>query len=442
MSAVQAIKCTNCASPLKLLGGGRVATVTCVYCKSVLDLNDNYKVLTHFRAVKDTKRLPFDMGMKGRIKGIEYTIIGRVDYEESGYPYKVWSDFLLFSPLYGYAWLTYEGGILIYSRRNRTFPNVSWQKIGLHHEVVVDGDVYRFYEKYDAKINYVEGELTWIAKRGDRTLFVDLVSPPFGVSIEKSDEGIEYYKSEYVRAEEIYGAFGVGNSERRDEPTAHPLKPFERPLFKALSTLSFWMLLLVGLLFVGVKLDGKGVEVAAFVVENNQTEEHLFTVNSAKYLTTIELRATSAKALNNFNLKLYKEEHLLFSLTKESTYRFEYETQRVSKKMVSWDAYAKEARIYLNLDKLGLYRVVISSVDSTLKSDIVVIVKEECARVNYLLLFAGLLLLLVLLYYILHWRYKRALNADEDSDDDNQEFLTFVGWIVFIGILVVFDANS
>lgn len=80
MSRVQSIKCTNCAAPLKLLGGGRVESVTCSYCKSVLDLNDNYKVLSSFRNTKALNALPFELGMKGVLRGIDYTIIGRVDY--------------------------------------------------------------------------------------------------------------------------------------------------------------------------------------------------------------------------------------------------------------------------------------------------------------------------------------------------------------------------
>jgi LSD1 subclass zinc finger protein len=57
MSKVQSIKCSNCGAPLKLLGGGRVMTVTCAYCKSVLDLNDNYKVLSNFRNTKELNAL-------------------------------------------------------------------------------------------------------------------------------------------------------------------------------------------------------------------------------------------------------------------------------------------------------------------------------------------------------------------------------------------------
>ena len=106
MSQVKSIKCTNCAAPLSLIGGGRVESITCSYCKSVLDLNDNYKVLSNFRNVKESQKLPFTIGMVGRLKDVDYTIIGRVTYATSYYPHGEWTDFLLFSPLYGYAYLS------------------------------------------------------------------------------------------------------------------------------------------------------------------------------------------------------------------------------------------------------------------------------------------------------------------------------------------------
>lgn len=103
--------------------------------------------------------------MKGILKEIEYTIIGRVDYGVIEYPDSHWTDFLLFSPLYGYAWLTYEEGSLSYSRRERKFPNLEWNEIVGHSHIVVDNRSYETYDRYSAKIFYVEGELTWVAKK-------------------------------------------------------------------------------------------------------------------------------------------------------------------------------------------------------------------------------------------------------------------------------------
>lgn len=68
-TSIYSIKCTNCAAPLKILGGGRVTTVTCQYCNSVLDMADHYKVVAQFHD-KYRPPVPFTLGMQGTIKGV------------------------------------------------------------------------------------------------------------------------------------------------------------------------------------------------------------------------------------------------------------------------------------------------------------------------------------------------------------------------------------
>lgn len=446
MSQIESVKCTKCAAPLKLLGGGRVATVTCSYCKSVLDLNDNYKVLSNFRNIKAEHNLPFDIGMKGTLKGIEYTIIGRVTYADMEYPHGEWSDFLLFSPLYGYAWLTYEEGTLIYSRRNRTFPSLSWHEITEQSRVVVDGQDYEPYDVYSAKISYVEGELTWVAKKNDNVSFIDLIAPPLGLSVERSKEEIEYYKTEYLEADEVYDAFAVPSEKRESDESFHPLKPFSQPFFKALSVISIWVLIIVALLFVGVKIDGDGKVLSHFSANNVHVEEQLFTLSSNRYLTSIKLKAVNANSLNNFNMKLHKDDKLLFSLTKDSAYTFDHAIQKVDKKLLSWEKSAKEVMVYLNLEALGVYKLSILPVNSAVTSTVVVTVKEKSARVNYLMMFALFVLIALVLYYLLRWRYRRKLQSEralyDKGDDDNEEGFNWgnpIVWIILIAFLIYID---
>jgi hypothetical protein len=222
MSKLYSIKCKNCSAPLSLLGGGRVETITCGYCKSVLDLNNNYKVLSNFKDYKEKHALPFEIGMQGVLNTIEYTIIGRVTYQESEPPFTEWSDFLLFSPLYGYAWLTYEEGHISYSRRERRFPNFSWSEITENKIVESDGHEYKLYDGYTATIAYVEGELTWIAKKGDVTYFIDLIDAPMAISAEKNKNEVEYYKSTYLDAKKVYESFRVPKDKQLFNKEFHP----------------------------------------------------------------------------------------------------------------------------------------------------------------------------------------------------------------------------
>jgi len=445
MSKVQSIKCSNCGAPLKLLGGGRVMTVTCAYCKSVLDLNDNYKVLSNFRNTKELNALPFALGMKGILKEIEYTIIGRVDYGVIEYPDSHWTDFLLFSPLYGYAWLTYEEGSLSYSRRERKFPNLEWNEIVGHSHIVVDNRSYETYDRYSAKIFYVEGELTWVAKKNDNISFIDLINPPFGISAEKSKEEIEYYKSEYLEADEVYEAFSVPKEKRELEEGLNPLKPFRQPFLKAFSYISMWVLLIVALFFLAVKLDGQGKTLSSFTADNQGFKEESFTLDSTKYLSSIELKASSTKMLNNFNMKLHKEGHLLFTLSKKNAYRFDYETQKALKSLESWEERAKEGIIYLNLEHLGAYKLSIEPIDKSFVSSVKVTVKEKSARVNYLLMFAIVLVIFIFLYRFMRWKHHRRLEEEQgisnEDDETSSSWRSYLFWFAVVIFLVYLDLD-
>ena len=408
MSRLYSIKCTNCAAPLQLMGGGRVQTITCSYCKSVIDLNDEYKVLSSFREYKENYKLPFEIGMRGIVESVEYTIIGRVTYREIEPPFAEWSDFLLFSPLYGYAWITYEEGHLLFSKRSRAFPNIEWKDISQKHLHRVEEEEYEPLCSYTAKIIYVEGELTWVAKKGDRTSFIDLISPPLAISAERSKDEIEFYKVKYLEASALYDAFNVEKERQIISDEFHPLKPLERPFFETLSKISLWVMLVVALLFVTVTIDGRGDVLERFPVNNYQKWSKNFNVNSDKYLTSIELKASKSKDLNNFTIKVYRDETLIFSANKNSVYRLEK-----SSKLSRWDKKAKRVIVYLKLEK-GDYKFTGEALDKTIVSSINVTIRAKSSRTNYIVIFFLFTSMGYLIYIYFKWRYRRQLNGERN----------------------------
>jgi len=403
MSTVKSIKCTNCAAPLDLLGGGRVETITCGYCKSTLDLNNDYKVLGNFKSTKERQKLPFKIGMKGQLKGIDYTIIGCVSYQTKGYPLYEWTDFLLFSPFYGYAYLTYEDGHLIYSKRNRTFPNTPWNKISSYDEFTVNQKAYVPFDKYEATVTYVEGELTWIAKRNDKISFIDLINAPYGISVEKSKQEIEHYENEYLSPSLVYEAFGL---ETQKKPHGfHALKPFERPFLKSLSLVSYWVLFIIAL-FVGIMLfDGQGELIKQAVVTNTETKNIEFTVKKTEYLVDLELTSTKAKELDNFQLKIYKENKVYFSLNHNAAYIFNHNTGAIEKKLQAWHKKSTQVRVSLDISEPGRYQLEVQAVDPSLKSKVLIRIKEASSRMNYFGYFFLLTLFFWLIYKYIEWRY-------------------------------------
>jgi hypothetical protein len=449
MSQVKSIKCTNCAAPLSLLGGGRVESITCQYCKSVLDLNDNYKVLTNFKNIKELHKLPFDIGMKGKLQQIDYTIIGRVTYADVQYPHGEWTDFLLFSPLYGYAYLTYEEGHLIYSKRNRTFPNLTWSQTIQNSQLRVDDKTYMPFDEYEAKVVYVEGELTWIAKRNDKTSFIDLTAPPYGLSVEKTKSEIEYYQAEYLDAHTVYEAFNIDKEEKAKG--FHSLEPFDRPFLKSLSRIAYWVLFIIVLLTLVTNIDGAGKLIHNTSADNSQVKHIDFTVNSSQYLVDLELKSSTAKELKNFNLQIHRNNKIVFSLTPSAAYIFNEQNGKVEKKLQAWERGAKKVRVSLNLEKAN-YHLNIKPIDMALKSTLFVKINEKSSRLNYWGWFFVLTLVLWLSYKFFAWRYKKKNNDERgiynyNNDEDtwnkawSSKVINNIYWIfLFIGFLIFIDA--
>jgi len=412
MSKIYSIKCSNCSAPLSLMGGGRVETVTCAYCKSVIDLNDNYKVLSNFKDYKEKNRLPFEIGMKGTLKSIEYTIIGRVTYREVEPPFSEWSDFLLFSPLYGYAYLTYEEGHLLYSRRERHFPNIEWSDIPNKYLIHVAEEKFEPYAHYSAKIVYVEGELIWVAKKGDNTTFIDLIAPPFGISAEKNKDEIEFYKTEYLDASMVYDAFEVEEDKRIFNDDFNPLQPFRKPFLEALSKVSLWVMIIVVLLFFGISFNGSGTEIKRFYADNSKVAEEKFTLTSNRYLTTLKLEATNHKILSNYNIQIHQNNHLLFSLNGKNAYRFKETSTQIETKFNEWDKDAKAVDIYLKLKKIGEYTITVKPVSKTLSSSIKITIYEQNSRLSYFQMFFLFLLATFSIYKFYKSRYRSQLENE------------------------------
>ena len=446
MSKKYSIKCTKCSAPLNLLGGGRIQTVTCAYCKSVIDLNNDYKVLSNFKEYKEKNRLPFEIGMKGILNTIEYTIIGRVTYREKEPPFSEWSDFLLFSPLYGYGWLTYENGHLSYSRRNRTFPNIDWNRIPNELEIVIDEVEFKPFTEYSAKIVYVEGELTWIAKQGDETSFIDLIAPPFGISAEKTNDEIEYYKSEYMEASTVYSAFNVPTERQTTEAKEfNTLQPFKKPLLEALSKISKWAIIITIFLFIAFSINGGGEIISTFKITNSKPVTESFHITSTSYLTDIELKSNSSKSLKNFNIKIYKEKKLLFSINGENAYRFNPITDKIDTKFSTWSSDAKSIAIYLKLKKVGYYQFIASPIDSKVASTIDVTIKQKKAQNGYVVLFFILSLIGYFLYKFSYMKYKKALQEEQSIFNSHEEFyislynsITNNIWLIIFFIFIIF----
>jgi len=393
-SSTYSIQCTNCGAPLKILGGGRVTTVTCSYCNSVLDLENEYKVLSQFHN-KYRPPVPFTLGMQGRIKEVDWTIIGWVAYKTIDFPLERWSEFFLYSPLYGYGWLIYEEGSLSFSKRVRDFPLREWQEKKRPGTVFYQRGHYLLAEDaYVVEIDFVQGELSWIAKANDKVQCWDYDGVNHrSLSIEKSKNEIEVYLNEKLDAREVYESFAVPKEKRVKAEQTISDKIFDEgnseQTQKAFSTFSKGMTLLAALLLFAI--------IASFftdktLVKNhtNQPFEELFAIDSDAFLTQVTLRAPSSSALDSCRLTLYKADQKIFSIDKTDLFSTNSHLQ------YTWHSGDDEVTLYLKLDE-GLYRLSLELLRPLPNSKkLTVTVKERVMRLSYIVPLFILMLIMLL----------------------------------------------
>lgn len=219
-SKFYSISCTNCGAPLSIRGGGSINSVTCEYCSSVLDMNNEYAVLSKFSNVQ-RPNLPFKLGMQGTLMDIEWTIIATVTYRTAFGDDEPWSELSLYSPLYGYAWLVYEEGNISFSKRVRDFDIYSWKKQKSPKRTLYRTGIYNLQdEAYNSYVSFVEGELSYIAKKGDKTECWDYKGVEGkSLSIERIKDELEVYFTQKLKAKEVYDSFGIKEDKYKDFPT-------------------------------------------------------------------------------------------------------------------------------------------------------------------------------------------------------------------------------
>ncbi|MEA1952845.1 MAG: DUF4178 domain-containing protein [Campylobacterota bacterium] len=371
-----AIKCSNCAAPLDILGGGRVQTVTCAYCHSTLDLNDEYKVLAKFNDIKRPLG-PFEIGMRGNIKGVEWTIIGWISYKTVEFPSEEWSEFFLYSPTHGYAWLVYENSKVYFSKRVRDFDLLQWQekkpKTTFYHK----GHYIRQEASYVTYVDYVEGELNYIAKFGDKITCWDYNGVRHqSLSIEKSSGELEVYHTEKLNKKDIYTAFSLEYKESKsakktslyDDITIEEEETHTALSFSNIHIYPFIILLILAI---------SSLFYSQTIFEKSYTKsfETQINVNSNAFLTAISLKVQGSRTVNN-KLSLYQNGKKIFYIDKDIVYFIKKDLGN------SWYRGDNAATIYLKLDK-GEYRLLCQKENPQITSTLSI--KQEVIRLKYII---------------------------------------------------------
>ncbi len=294
MSEVRSVSCTSCAAPLELKGGHNVRSLVCGYCGAVMDAHEGYQAVAKFQRI-ERPFTPFMIGRTGIIQEVRFTVIGLIGYEmvEDGELYS-WVSSQLFSATHGYAWITYNDGHVVFSRRVRELPEPAQVKhFKRKRRITFRSDEYRLFEQYTARVAFAEGELTWIARQGDNVSVTEAINPPHLFEYEQSGDELEFGLGQYLSHEDVAQAFDLKESLPRASGI-HPCQPFTPSQFvKSLSKVGQIFCCVSAAAFVVWAIVGAGQTMASKRISDplQGNTQLAFTVNDPDQLVEVAIEA-------------------------------------------------------------------------------------------------------------------------------------------------------
>ena len=206
---VKSFSCPKCGSPLNLKNAARSRSVVCPACHSQLDLTGpQYQIGANVGPARTPRGLPLRIGLRGVLQGSEREIIGRVLYrDDEGY---TWDEWLLLAASGDYYWLSddEEEGLVLWHSFTPPQP-VDPNTVREGQTINLDGTPSRVTEVGSAIIDYLEGELTWKAGKGEKMRALDAEGSGKLYSIEWTDTEIEFYRGQRQNRGEVSRAFGL-----------------------------------------------------------------------------------------------------------------------------------------------------------------------------------------------------------------------------------------
>ncbi|NCB39560.1 MAG: DUF4178 domain-containing protein [Erysipelotrichia bacterium] len=423
--ALRSLKCTQCGGSIGLRGGHNVRSIVCQYCGTCLDTKDNFKVLHQFLNQK-RPFMPLKIGASGKLKGILFTVIGVIQYDEKedGMTYR-WLEYLLFSLTHGYVWLCYEDGHWVMTYEVKDLPETDVQLISPRKTAfTVRNKKFKVFESSGAQISYVEGELTWQAKQNEKIRYLDAVCPPYMYSIESRGTEQEYFWGEYLTAETIKEAFKI---ETPDPTGVFPCQPLAAsPIFATFSKVSAVTAIAALVLYFFITSSGSPIIRqnlgAATYTDGAASKEFKAGPDDGLYRITVHTPSLK-NAWSFFDLKVVdkNEDTQYFTMPADLSFYEGYEGGEY------WSEGTTEVTSYFKMPEAGEFKLNVEAEGGTAEtpqpnfsmSTVQVEIRKGVRLGHYTLSWFFICLLLAAPYVIQAMRFENARWNDGDDEDDD-----------------------
>ncbi len=225
-STVRALSCPQCGGVIALRAAGASVSLICEHCGSTLDATDPELVVIA-KAKAAMQRPEIALGTRAALRGEQWEVVGYLERSdgESG-----WSEYLLFNPYAGYAFLLDDGRRFSLGRLLDRIPKASWGQLELDGETLE-----RFGSEYTAWVTFVVGEFYWRVAVQEEVRIIDYVRPGVMLSCEKDASERTWTRLDLLDWGEAEQAFGIAmRAKGGGTPAPHEPSPWRERLVEAL----------------------------------------------------------------------------------------------------------------------------------------------------------------------------------------------------------------
>lgn len=225
-STVRVLSCPNCGGSIALRAAGASVSLICEYCGSTLDASSP-DLAVIVRAREAMMRPEIALGTRATLRGEQWEVVGYLERTDGENP---WSEYLLFNPYVGYAFLVDDGRRFSLGRLLDHAPRSDFLSLTLDGKVME-----RFGTEYTARVTFVVGEFYWRVEIGEDVRIIDHVRPGVMLSCEKARGERTWTRLEMLAWGEAEAAFGIERrSSRSGRPAPHEPSPWRDRLVEAL----------------------------------------------------------------------------------------------------------------------------------------------------------------------------------------------------------------
>lgn len=195
------LSCLSCGAPMELRALGVSMSAACGHCGTIVDTSRPEWRQVEGAASRTKRKPPLELGIRGKLLGHTWEIIGYQHRRAQGYG---WDELLLFNPWQGFLWLTHFQGH--WNLVERVFDEPEEVPRGAN----LDGEHYRIFSEVSAITVFVLGEFYWQLRANDAAKVVDFVAPPHVLSREShvDIQEVTWSKGEYLDRKKLEAGFG------------------------------------------------------------------------------------------------------------------------------------------------------------------------------------------------------------------------------------------